>query len=130
MFFLETTQDFLGKEDPTMEKHVIEHELPGILNLILQAPDPIIEHPGSAAMAPPGVTASTAGHRVRNIVIAEAVAGHIFVSRAQPRATGIIGTCKRTKALAILVAGMIRAGEHQAVQTAQAHQRHDRCPAA
>ena len=48
--FLETTQDFLGQEDPSMEEHVIKNELPGILNLILTAPDTIIEHPNSAIM--------------------------------------------------------------------------------
>ena len=48
--FLKTTQDFIGKEDPSLEKYVIEHELPGILNLILNAQDPIIEHPASKDM--------------------------------------------------------------------------------
>lgn len=49
--FLTTTQTFLGSEDPSMEKHVIEHELPGILNLILAAPDTIIEHPKCAVLS-------------------------------------------------------------------------------
>ena len=48
--FLKTTQDFIGQEDPSMEQHVIKHELPGILNLIMAAPDTIIEHPTSGIM--------------------------------------------------------------------------------
>lgn len=45
--FLETQYSFHGHEDPTLEKTVIANELPGILNLILQAPDTIVEHPNS-----------------------------------------------------------------------------------
>ncbi|MCP4611730.1 MAG: hypothetical protein GY845_23720 [Planctomycetes bacterium] len=44
--FLETTQSFYGREDPTIE-HEIEKELPGILNLAIKAPRGLIEHPVS-----------------------------------------------------------------------------------
>ncbi len=45
--FLKTTQSFIGHEDPSFEEYIIKHELSGILNLILAAPDTIIEHPNS-----------------------------------------------------------------------------------
>jgi putative DNA primase/helicase len=48
--FLKTTQSFLGSEDPTLEKRVIEHELSGILNKILAAPNRILEHPSSEGL--------------------------------------------------------------------------------
>lgn len=49
--FLQTTQSFMGREDPTLEQQIIEHELSGILNLILAAPDTIVEHPKSAILS-------------------------------------------------------------------------------
>ena len=48
--FLKTTQSFLGHEDPSIEVRIMEHELPGIFNKILAAPNTIIEHPKSASM--------------------------------------------------------------------------------
>ena len=49
--FLKTTQSFLGHEDPTMEAFVIKHELPGILNKVLAAPNSILEHPKSPSIS-------------------------------------------------------------------------------
>ncbi len=49
--FLQTTQSFLGFENPSFERSIIANELPGILNLILAAPDTIIEHPKSPALS-------------------------------------------------------------------------------
>ena len=49
--FLQTTQSFYGHEDPKIENEIIANELPGILNLILEAPDTIIEHPKSATLS-------------------------------------------------------------------------------
>ena len=48
--FLKTTQSFYGHEDPSMENQVINHELPGVLNLVLAAKDTIIEHSKSEEM--------------------------------------------------------------------------------
>ncbi len=45
--FLETTGSFYGREDPAVEER-IQGELPGILNLVLKAPEGrIMEHPDS-----------------------------------------------------------------------------------
>ena len=49
--FLNTTQSFYGREDPSLEKHIIGHELSGILNLVLAAPNEIVEHPSSGIYA-------------------------------------------------------------------------------
>lgn len=47
--FLETTNSFYGHEDPTIETKIAD-ELSGILNLVLRAPEALIEHPKSAIM--------------------------------------------------------------------------------
>ena len=57
--FLETTQSFLGHEDPSLEQHVVDHELSGILNLVLAAPETIIEHPHSESMTTDFLTMSS-----------------------------------------------------------------------
>jgi len=49
--FMQTTQSFIGHENPTYERDIIANELSGILNLILAAPNTIIEHPKSEALA-------------------------------------------------------------------------------
>lgn len=48
--FLQTTQTFMGDEDPSIEQNVIKNELSGILNLVLASPNTIIEHPKSNLM--------------------------------------------------------------------------------
>ncbi len=47
--FLETTKSFYGHENPSIETK-IAGELSGILNLVLQAPEALIEHPKSMIM--------------------------------------------------------------------------------
>jgi len=49
MTYLKTAKTFYGREDPGIEEAIAE-ELPGILNLAINAPRSLIEHPDSQAM--------------------------------------------------------------------------------